>query len=140
MENKKVIEAKTSARIEAGEKVIYADLSFRVMAAVFEVHNQLGPGFTESIYEEAMAIELANQHIPFERQKVVEVYYKDRIVGTYRTDFVIDNKIVLELKAVSGLDDVFKQQLLAYLKATDLHLGILVNFGTKSVQSVRIVY
>lgn len=140
MENKKMSKAIDNPRSETGEKVIFADLSFQVMAAVFEVHNQLGPGFSENIYEEALAIELVNRDIPFERQKVIEAHYKERIVGTYRTDFVIDEKIVLELKAVSLLDDVFKQQVLAYLKATGLHLGILVNFGTKSVQSVRIAY
>ena len=76
---------------------------------------------------------------PFERQKKVTVRYKGHIVGTHRLDFVIDGKIVLELKAVSALTDVFKQQTLSYLKATDLKLGILINFGTPRVEYIRIV-
>ena len=83
--------------------------------------------------------ELKKCSIPFERQKKVTVRYKGHIVGTHRLDFVIDGKIVLELKAVSALTDVFKQQTLSYLKATDLKLGILINFGTPRVEYIRIV-
>jgi GxxExxY protein len=121
------------------DKVIYRDLSYRVMQAVFEVHNTLGPGFAESVYEEALAYELELCDIPFERQQVVTVCYKGRVVGTHRLDLVVDGKILLELKAVSALTDVFKQQTLSYLKATGLKLGILVNFGTPRVKYIRIV-
>jgi len=93
-------------------KVIYRELSYRVVQAAFEVHNTLGPGFVESVYEEALAHELETQGIPFKRQKEVTVYYKGHIVGTHRLDFIVDGKIVLELKAVSGLNEVFKQQTL----------------------------
>ena len=122
-----------------GDKVIYRELSYRVMKAVFEVHNMLGPGFAESVYEEALAYELELRGIPFERQKVVTVRYKGRVVGTHRLDLVVDGKIILELKAVSALTDVFKQQTLSYLKATGLRLGILINFGTPRVEYTRIV-
>jgi GxxExxY protein len=118
-------------------EIIYCELSYQVMQAVFEVHNTLGPGFVESVYEEALAYELETQDIPFERQKKVTVHYKGRVVGTHRLDFVIDGKIVLELKAVSALTDVFKQQTLSYLKATGLRLGILINFGTPRVEYAR---
>jgi len=121
------------------DKVIYRELSYRVMKAVFEVHNALGPGFVEGVYEEALAYELELHGVPFERQKVVTVSYKGRAVGTHRLDFVVDGKIVLELKAVSALTDVFKQQTLSYLKATGLRLGILINFGTPRVEYIRIV-
>ena len=120
------------------DKVIYRDLSYRVMQAVFEVHNTLGPGFVESVYEEALAYELELCDIPFERQQVVTVCYKGRVVGTHRLDLVVDSKILLELKAVSALTDLFKQQTLSYLKATGLKLGILANFGTPRVEHVRI--
>ena len=76
--------------------------------------------------------------IPFEKPKSVIVSYKGRVVGKHRLDLVVDNKIILELKAVQGLTDVFKQQLHSYLRATDLKLGIDINFGTPRVQSVRI--
>lgn len=118
--------------------LLYPELSYRIMSAVFEVHNQLGPGFTEDIYEEALAQELMSRGIPFERQKQIQVKYKNRIVGTYRLDLVIDTKIILELKAVTELNDVFQAQLHSYLCATNLQLGILINFGSKLVQSIRV--
>ena len=121
------------------DKVIHKELSYRVMKAVFEVHNTLGQGFVESVYEEALAYELELRGIPFERQKVVTVRYKERVVGTHRLDLVVDGKVLLELKAVSALTDVFKQQMLSYLKATRLKLGILINFGTPRVEYTRIV-
>jgi GxxExxY protein len=118
--------------------LLYPELSYRVMQAVFEVHNTLGPGFTEDIYENALALELELQRIPFERQKQIQVFYKDKYVGTYRLDMVIEGMIILELKAVSELNEIFRAQLDSYLRATGLQLGILINFGTKRVQSDRI--
>lgn len=109
------------------------------MQAAFEVHNTLGSGFIESIYEEALVFELEIRQIAFERQKNVEVRYKRRVVGAQRLDLIIDSRIVLELKAVSALTDAFKQQTLSYLKATGLKLGILINFGAPRVEYVRIV-
>ena len=126
-------------RKSVGDKVLYPELSYKIMQIVFEVHNKLGPGFTEEIYEEATVYELETQQILLERQKIIQVIYKGRVIGTYRLDLVIDGKIILELKAVTALNDVFRQQLLSYLKATDLRLGMLVNFGAKRVESVRIV-
>jgi GxxExxY protein len=118
--------------------LLYPELSYRIMSAVFEVHNQLGPGFTEDIYENALAMELELQGIPFERQKQIQVFYKGRFVGNYRLDIVIDEKIILELKAVSALNEIFRAQIDSYLYATGLQLGILINFGSKRVQSDRI--
>ena len=120
------------------DKVIYGELSYQVMQAVFEVHNVLGPGFLEGVYEEALAHELDLRGMPFERQKTVTVHYKGRAVGTHRLDLVVDGKILLELKAAAALTDVFKQQTLSYLKATGLKLGILINFGARRVDYVRI--
>ena len=122
-----------------GEKVLYPELSYRIMNILFEVHNTLGPGFTEDIYEEATVGELERQHIPYEKQKKIDVFYKGKLVGTYRLDLVIDGKIILELKAVTALNDVYKAQVLSYLKVTGLHLGILANFGGSRVESVRII-
>ena len=121
-----------------GKEVLYPDLSYKVMQAVFEVHNTLGPGFTEDIYEAALALELAFQGIPFERQVPIQVHYKDHFVGNYRLDMVIDQKIILELKAITELNDIFQAQVRSYLCATGLQLGILINFGTKRVQSIRV--
>ena len=118
--------------------LVYPELSYRIMSAVFEVHNQLGPGFTEDIYENALAMELALQGVPFERQKQIQIHYKGKFVGAYRLDMVIDQKIILELKAVAELNEIFRAQLESYLCATELQLGILINFGTKRVGSMRI--
>jgi len=98
----------------------------------------LGQGSLRAYTEEALAYELELRGIPFERQETVTVRYKDRIVGKHRLDLIVDGKIVLELKAVSALTDVFKQQTLSYLKATGMRLGILLNFGTPRVEYTRI--
>jgi GxxExxY protein len=119
--------------------VLYPELSYRIMEAVFEVHNQLGPGFGEEIYQNALVVELAMRKIPFETQKNVNVLYKGKPMGNYHLDLVIENKIILELKAVTDLKDLFKQQLTSYLKATGMRLGILINFGSRRVEYVRIV-
>lgn len=118
--------------------IILKELSYKIMQAVFEVHNQLGPGYLEALYEEALAHEFSLQQIPFERQKIVPVVYKGNIIGQHRLDMVVNGEIILELKAVSELADIHKQQLLSYLKATNLPLGILINFGTPRVQYQRI--
>ncbi|RME90009.1 MAG: GxxExxY protein [Anaerolineae bacterium] len=119
--------------------LLYPDLSYQIMQVMFEVHNQLGPGFPEGIYERAAVLEFKARRIPIEEQKTIQVMYKGQVVGTYRIDLIVDGKIILELKAVSALNDLFKQQVLAYLKATGLRLGILVNFGASRVEAVRIV-
>lgn len=122
----------------AGPEVIYPELSYQIMEIIFEVHNQLGPGFSEELYERAVVIELKKRNIPFEHQKTIPVFYKGELLGNYRLDLIIDGKIIAELKAVSSLNDLFKQQVVSYLKATGLRLGILVNFGSRRVESVRI--
>jgi len=126
------------ARKLVGPDVLYPELSYRIMEAVFEVHNQLGPGFGEEIYHHALITELEARGIPFKTQKNIAVLYKGKPMGTYRLDLVIDGKIILELKAIASLNDLFKQQLTSYLKATGLRLGILINFGARRVEYVRI--
>ncbi len=120
------------------DKIIYPELSYAIMEAAFEVHNTLGPGFVEQIYEEALACELQLRGIPFERQERITVEYKGRTVGTHQLDLVVDGKIIVELKAATALADVHKQQLLSYLKTTKLKLGILLNFGSPRVEYVHI--
>jgi GxxExxY protein len=126
------------ARKLVGPEVLYPELSYRIMEAVFEVHNQLGPGFSEEIYHKALITELEVRDISFETQKNIIFFYRGKPMGTYRLDMVIDEKVVIELKAVASLNDLFKQQLTSYLKATGLRLGILINFGSRRVEYVRI--
>jgi GxxExxY protein len=94
-----------------GKDVIYPELSYQVMQAVYEVHNQLGPGFTEDIYEAALSLEFESKGIVFERQKPIQIFYKGQFVGIYRLDLVVEQKIILELKAVTTMNDVYKAQL-----------------------------
>ncbi len=126
-------------RMLTGPNVIFPELSFEIMSAVFEVHNQLGPGFPEEIYQRAVAMEFGSRQIPIEEQKAIQIEYKGKNVGIFRLDMVVDSKVVLEFKAVSDLNDLFKQQTLSYLKASGIRLGILINFGRQRVEYVRIV-
>jgi len=120
-------------------KVLYPELSFEIMGAVYEVHNHFGPGFSEELYERASMMELRARQIPYEQQKTIQVNYKGHPLGIYRLDLVVADQIILELKATSALNDMFRQQLRSYLRATGLRLGILINFGDSKVQYKRIV-
>lgn len=120
-------------------KIIYKDISFKIMEAVFEVHNILGCGYSEGIYEEALIKEFKDRGIEYERQKRIEVYYKDKKIGEYKLDLIVEDKIILELKAVSELNVVFEYQLYSYLKATGMKLGILINFGSTRIEFKRLV-
>jgi len=99
-----------------------------VIGAALEVHRILGPGFSEGVYEAALAIELTQRSIPFQRQVPLTVQYKGIRVGEWRADLLIDDALVVELKAVERLADVHVAQLVSYLKAVNLRLGLLINF------------
>jgi GxxExxY protein len=120
-------------------EIIEKELSYQIMQAAYEVHNHLGPGFLESIYEEALRIELLNRGYQVETQKRVLVYYKDQLVGEHILDQLVNGKIILELKAVSEIAPIHKQQALSYLKATNFQLAIVINFGASRVQYARVV-
>lgn len=120
--------------------VLYKELSYQIMAAVFEVYNTLGFGFLEKVYERALLKELCLRNIPVEAQKEIKVFYKGEKVGTYFADLVVNNEILLELKAVESLNNIHKAQVLNYLKATGFKLGLLINFGRERVQYERLVF
>ncbi len=103
----------------------------RVIGAALEVHRHLGPGFLESIYEEAFAAELGLQHIAHERQKPIRLFYKDHSIGEHRIDLLVEDMLVVELKAVDKFLPIHKAQLISYLKASSLSLGLLINFNEK---------
>jgi GxxExxY protein len=109
------------------------------MNAAFEVQNILGSGLTENIYEESLCYEFGLREIKYERQVPVEIYYKDHLSGKYIIDLIVENKICLELKSVSALHNAHEAQIISYLKAKKLELGILINFGQASVESKRIL-
>lgn len=104
-------------------------LARQVIGAAIEVHRHLGPGFLESVYEEALVVELGLRGIAFERQWPVPVSYKERHVGEGRIDLLVGNELIVELKAVDGLAPIHKAQVISYLKAMGLHLGLLINFN-----------
>ncbi len=120
--------------------VVYKELSYQIMAAVFEVYNTLGFGFLEKVYERALLKELCLRGIPVEAQKEIKVFYKGDEIGTYFADLVVNGEILLELKAVESLNNIHKAQVLNYLKATGLKLGLLINFGRERVQYERLVF
>lgn len=104
-----------------------------------EVHGQLGPGFLESVYEAAMIVELKNKSIPFEVQKSFPIIYKGNHLKDFACDLVVNEEVIVELKAVRQLGDVERAQVLNYLKVSGLRLGLLINFADKSLVHERIV-
>ena len=110
--------------------VIYKEESYKIVGAAFEVYNKLGHGFLEAVYQEALEIEFQRQGIPYEREKELKISYDDvELKQTYKADFVCYDKIIVELKAVSALEDAHRSQVYNYLHATGFKLGILLNFG-----------
>ena len=120
--------------------IVYKKLSYEIMSAVFEVHNVLGSGFLEKVYENALIKELGIRGVSVESQKEISVSYKGDRVGSYYADLLVDGKIIIELKSVDKLTRLHEAQLINYLKATGLKLGYLINMGAKSVEYKRLVY
>ncbi len=120
-------------------EVICKDLSFQIMAAAFEVHNTLGFGFLESVYEKALMKELRLRNVAVEAQRETKVFYKGEEVGVYYPDLIVAEEIIVELKAVEALNRHHEAQILNYLKGTGFRLGLLINFGRERVESKRLV-
>ncbi|MBP6181958.1 GxxExxY protein [Flavobacterium sp.] len=110
--------------------LLHRNLSDTILKIYFEVYNELGYGFLEKVYQNAMYFELKSQGYKVEAQKQIKVYYKSQLVGDYFADLLIEDSIILELKACERLMDEHKAQLLNYLKATEVEIGLLLNFGT----------
>lgn len=120
--------------------LLYPKESYKINGAIYEVHNALGPGLLEKVYQEALEREFILQKIPFEREKSFQIAYKgDILEQKYIADFVCYDKIVLELKAVEDLLPIHKAQVINYLAITGYKLGLLVNFNARQVQPERIV-
>jgi len=115
---------------KTGKSLRDHEITDRVIAAAIGVHRELGPGFLEGIYEEALAIEFALRGIQFIRQKPIPLFYKDHQIGEHRLDFLVEERIVVELKAISALEDIHFAMGRSYLKATNLEDGLLLNFAT----------
>lgn len=114
------------------DKLVYGEEVFAIVGAAIEVHKQLGPGFLESVYQEAMEIELSARNIPFGPQQEMYIQYKGQILNKYYVaDFICYDKIVVELKALDQLTGKAQAQVINYLKASDMRVGVLINFGGK---------
>ena len=124
---------KTTESTEYTENESRDPVSEKIIGCANEVHKELGPGLLESIYEDALCKELEIQNIAFEKQKLIPVHYKGEVIGEYRLDLLVENEIILELKCVKSLDDIFTAQLLTYMKISGVRKGLLINFNVKKL-------
>jgi GxxExxY protein len=118
--------------------MLYEDITHRIIAAAMAVHTTLGNGFQEVIYQRALEIEFPLHKLTFDREKEMEIFYRDQLIGTRRVDFFVENRIMVELKAVIQLEDVHIAQALNYLEAYQMEVGLLLNFGAPSLQFKRV--
>lgn len=118
-------------------KILYKELAYKVVGCFYKVYNTVGPGHKESVYHKALAIEFDSKRIKYEAQKRISMLCEERKVGDYVLDFIIDNKIIVEIKSVKNMLKVFEKQLFYYLKATQYRLGYLVNFGSDEIDIRR---
>lgn len=116
----------------------YEDLTYKIIGCAMEVHKHLGNGFQEVIYQRALSIEFDNQGIQYSREHEMQIQYKEQDIGTRRVDFFVENKIMVEIKAIIDLEDVHLAQAMNYVEAYDLEIGLLINFGAKSLQHKRV--
>lgn len=119
--------------------LMHSELTRAVIGAAMEVHSNLGPGFLESVYEAAMAIEFSLRNVPYERQKAISVMYKGEKAKDFICDFLVGEKVLVELKALKAITGVDEAQILNYLRATSLEVGLLINFGEQSLKYKRFV-
>lgn len=121
-------------------KYPHQELTEKIIGAAFEVHRELGAGFLEKVYENALAHELRSRGVTAAAQAEIEVRYKGEPIGVYFADLLVDGCVLVEVKATSGLDPQHEAQLLNYLKATGIKVGLLLNFGTRRLQVKRMVF
>ena len=118
-------------------KLLYNDLTYKIIGTAMEVHNVLGPGYLEAVYQNAMAREFKLRNIDYEEQVNLQVDYKGNIIGEYRADYLVDEKVVVEIKAIKRISEIQEAQLINYLKGTGYKIGLLINFGAMSLEHKR---
>ena len=123
----------------AESDLLHHELTRKIIGAAMEVHRVLGAGFVESVYEESLAIEFGLRKIPYERQRPIDVIYKGRVAKHFICDFIVYGKIIVELKAIKEISDIEQAQVLNYLKSSELNLGLLLNFGSSSLEVKRLI-
>ncbi len=117
----------------------HSEITGKIIGCAMKVHNTLGNGFQEVIYQRALAIELEKAGVVFEREKVIPIYYDGMQIGTRRADFLVEDKVMVEMKALSQLEEVHWAQTINYLEAYELEVGLLINFGAKKLEFKRFV-
>lgn len=117
---------------------LHHDITDKIIKCFYKVYNELGYGFLEKVYENALLIELVNNGLICTKQKPIKVYYSGNLVGNYYADIIVENKVILELKAAETLMEEHELQLINYLKATEIEIGLLLNFGKKPQISRKI--
>jgi len=120
-----------ASRLQGGQALLHKEVTDSVIGAFFEVYKELGPGFLESVYEAAMAIVLRTRGFKVVRQQYIPVYFRGELVGEFRADLFVEDVVAAELKAARAIDSGHQAQLLNYLKATSIEVGLLLNFGSK---------
>ncbi len=113
------------------KEFLYEDITKKIIKCFYKVYDELGSGFLESVYEKALMIELKDIGLKVDNQKSLDVYYKNQLVGEFKSDIIAEDKIIIEIKAVTNLTTQHEAQLINYLKATGIKVGLLVNFGDK---------
>ena len=125
--------------MDENKNIIYKELSYKIIELALEVHNELGCGFLEKVYENALMILLDREGIPAKQQAPADVYFQNKVVGQYFADILVDNKIILELKTIEAIANVHKAQVLNYLRATGIKLGLILNFAKPRFEYKRMV-
>ncbi|HNW55048.1 MAG TPA: GxxExxY protein [Bacteroidales bacterium] len=122
-------------------ELLHSELTYEIIGAAMEVHATLGPGFLESVYQEAFAIELLSRKISFDTEKRIDIFYKGvKLEKHFVADFICDNHVIVEIKALSALTNEHQAQVLNYLKATGIKVGLLINFGSNSLEHKRLIW
>lgn len=122
------------------EKWLHHDLTEKIIGCCYRIHNDLGSGHKELVYKKALCKEFKKENINYNREITLPVKYQNENVGNYRADFIVENKILIEIKAVEFMPKIYETQLLYYLKTTGYNLGLLINFGAKRVQIRRRIW
>jgi GxxExxY protein len=122
------------------EEYKYEEITKEIIGCGMKVHSILGKGFPEVIYQRALAIEFKKKELGFEREKEMPIYYKDYNIGARRVDFLVEGKVLVEIKAITEINDLHHAQILNYLTAYNLNVGLLINFGEKSLKFKRFVH
>ena len=122
------------------EQYIHSDITSEILNIAFEVHKAIGPGFVESVYQKAMLVECNLRKVEADSEIQLPIFYKNVLVGSRRADLLIKQKVIIELKAVIELNDVHLAQAINYLEAFNLEVGLLINFGSKSLQYKRLIH